>query len=235
MTERKRTAAVFLDVDDTLLDFHKAEAIALAKTLTAMGIEPREEILKRYSEINDSQWKLLEQGLIPREVVLVRRFEILFEELGLERSGAEARDTYEGNLAVGHYFMPGAPELLETLYRNYELYIVSNGTAVVQEGRIKSAGIAKYFKEIFISEEIGCDKPGKEFFRRCFERILDFDPKQAIIVGDRLSSDILGGINAGIKTCWFNPDRQENRTEIFPDYEIRALGELPALLKEIFV
>ena len=229
-----RKPSVFLDVDDTLLDFHKAEAIALSKTLTAMGIEPKPETLRRYSEINASQWELLEEGIITRDVVLTRRFEILFEELGVARSGAETRDLYEHNLAIGHYFMPGAPELLEALYGVYDLYIVSNGTAVVQEGRIKSAGIAKYFEEIFISEEVGYDKPSREFFERCFACIPGFDPEKAIIVGDSLTSDIRGGINAGIKTCWFNPKNKAPRSDIRPDYEISELMELPGLLKELF-
>ena len=234
MREEKMKPAILLDVDDTLLDFHKAEALALAKTLTAMGIEPRPETLSRYSEINARQWELLEEGVITRDVVLTRRFELLFEELGVVRSGAEARDIYEGNLAVGHYFMPGAEELLEALYGKYDLYIVSNGTAVVQEGRIKSAGIAKYFEEIFISEEVGFDKPSREFFARCFARIPGFNPVSAIIVGDSLTSDVRGGLNAGIKTCWFNPKGKSSRPDIQPDYEIASLGALPGLLEQIF-
>ena len=234
MTERRTKPTVLLDVDDTLLDFHKAEAIALAKTLTTMGVDPKPETLSRYSEINARQWELLEEGVITRDVVLTRRFELLFEELGLVRSGAEARDIYEGNLAIGHYFMPGAEALLEALYGKYDLYIVSNGTAVVQEGRIKSAGIARYFEEIFISEEVGYDKPSREFFQRCFARMPGFDPAAAIIVGDSLTSDIRGGLNAGIKTCWFNPKGKEPRPDIKPDYEIPSLGALPALLERIF-
>ena len=234
-TERKdQRPIVLLDVDDTLLDFHKAEAIALSKTLRAMGVEPTEATVRRYSQINDSQWKLLEEGVLDRETVLTRRFELLFAELGVERSGPEARDSYEKNLAVGHYFMPGAEALLEALFGKYRLFIVSNGTASVQEGRIKSAGIAKYFEQIFISEELGADKPSREFFRRCFEKIEGFAPDRAIIVGDRLSSDIQGGINAGIKTCWFNFAGLPARADIPADCEIRKLSELPELLETLF-
>ena len=234
MAEKKSKPTVLLDVDDTLLDFHKAEAIALAKTLRAMGIDPKPETLSRYSEINARQWELLEEGVVTRDVVLTRRFELLFEELGVVRSGAEARDMYEGNLAIGHYFMPGAEELLEALYGKYDLYIVSNGTAIVQEGRIGSAGIAKYFEEIFISEKVGFDKPSRAFFDRCFARIPGFDPARAIIVGDSLTSDIRGGLNAGIRTCWFNPKGKASRADIVPDYEIHTLDQLPGLLEEIF-
>ena len=230
----KHLPAVLLDLDDTLLDFHKAEAIALTKTLVGMGIEPKESTIKRYSQINARQWELLEEGKATREQVLTNRFEILFEELGIERSGYEARLSYEGHLAVGHYFMDGAQELLETLKGRYVLYIVSNGTAVVQDGRIKSAGISPYFKEIFISELIGFNKPDPEFFRLCFERMEGFEKERCIIVGDSLSSDIKGGINAGINTCWYNPRGKTPREDIKPDYEIKSLNELPKLLEKLF-
>ena len=130
--------------------------------------------------------------------------------------------------------MPGAEELLEALYGKYPLYIVSNGNLSVQEGRIASSGIAKYFGEIFISQQIGFDKPRKEFFDACFARIPGFDRERSIIVGDSLTSDIRGGINAGIKTCWYNPRGKAAREDIRPDYSIAELNELPGLLSEIF-
>jgi len=225
--------SVFLDIDDTLLDFLKAEAAALSKTLREMGVEPREEILTRYSELNRQQWELLEQGLLTREQVLLRRFELLFDELGLSLSAEETRDRYERHLSVGHYFMPGARELLQALRGRYPLYLVSNGTASVQAGRIASAGIADFFDAIFISEEIGYEKPRREFFDACFARIPGFDRRRALIVGDSLSSDIRGGINAGILSCWYNPRGREPRADIRPDFCIRELAELPALLERI--
>ena len=113
-------------------------------------------------------------------------------------------------------------------------YIVSNGNLSVQNGRIASAGIAGYFEEIFISQKIGFDKPRKEFFDACFARIPGFDRQRSIIVGDSLTSDIRGGINAGIKTCWYNPRGKAARADIRPDYCITALHELPGLLSRIF-
>ena len=234
MTKEQRPVFVLLDLDDTILDFHRAEAAALARTLEQMGVAPEESIIRRYSQINARCWELLELGLISREEVLIGRFEMLFSELELERSGIEAQKIYEELLGKGHWFMPGAEKLLETLYGRYELYIVSNGNLSVQDSRIASAGIGRYFNEIFISERIGFDKPRKEFFDACFARIPDFDPKRAVIVGDSLTSDIRGGINAGIKTCWFNPNGEQAREDIEPDYHISALEELPKLLKKIF-
>ena len=224
---------LFFDLDDTLLDFHKAEAWALRQALSQAGIVPTDAIVARYSEINQSQWELLEEKKLTREQVLIRRFQLLFQELGVHASCEETQHCYENMLAKGHDFMPGAPELLETLNGNYQLYLVSNGTAMVQDCRLRDSGIEKYFQGIFISERIGVDKPQKEFFDRSFAMIPDFDPSQAMIIGDSLTSDMRGGINAGITTCWYNPKHKPRRADIPVDYEIDDLLELPRLLETL--
>lgn len=224
---------VLFDVDDTLLDFGKAEAAAIRKTFERIGIPVTVELIRRYSEINAQQWSRFEKGEITRERLLTERFDILFSELGINVPSEMAQASYEYLLGIGHYFVDGAEELLEALKDKYELYIVSNGNASVQDRRLKSAGIIPYFKDIFISERVGFNKPSAEFFEACFERIPGFEKDKAVIVGDRLSSDILGGINAGVKTCWFNPRGDAPDPDIPADYEIKHLGELPALLESI--
>lgn len=224
---------VLFDLDDTLFDFHKAEKIALTKTLVHFGIDPTEETLALYGTINAAHWKRLELGEISREEVKVGRYRELFETIGVECDPVKATAYYESMLAIGHYFMPGAPELLEELYRKYRLYIVSNGTAKVQEGRIGSSGIAKYMDGIFISQILGANKPDKQFFDICFAEIPDFSLSETVIIGDSLSSDIKGGINAGITTVWFNPKGIENNNDIKPDYTIKELSEVPGLLSQI--
>lgn len=224
---------VLFDLDDTLFDFHKAEKIALTKTLVHFGIDPTEETLALYSTINAAHWKRLELGEISREEVKVGRYRELFKTIGVECDPVKATAYYESMLAIGHYFMPGAPELIEELYRKYRLYIVSNGTAKVQEGRIGSSGIAKYMDGIFISQILGANKPDKQFFDICFAEIPDFLLSETVIIGDSLSSDIKGGINAGITTVWFNPKGIENDSDIKPDYTIKELSEVPGLLSQI--
>lgn len=224
---------VLFDLDDTLFDFHKAEKIALTKTLVHFGIDPTEEILALYSTINAAHWKRLELGEISREEVKVGRYRELFKTIGVECDPVKATAYYESMLAIGHYFMPGAPELLEDLYRKYRLYIVSNGTAKVQESRIGSSGIAKYMDGIFISQILGANKPDRQFFDICFAEIPDFSLSETVIIGDSLSSDIKGGINAGITTVWFNPKGIENDSDIKPDYTIKELSEVPGLLSQI--
>lgn len=224
---------LFLDLDDTILDFHKAEYLALGKTFQQFGLDPTEEVRARYSLINKAHWERLERKELTREEVLVGRFAVLFHEFGLEVEPERCARAYEDNLSVGHYFLPGAEEALEALSKKYKLYLASNGTAKVQAGRLASANISHYFEEIFVSQEIGANKPDLAYFERCFARIPGFDPARAIIVGDSLTSDILGGKNAGIATCWVNPKGLPARVDIKADYEIPALAQLEALLETL--
>ncbi len=221
---------ILFDLDDTLLDFGLAERIAIAKTLEQFGIEPHPERLARYSALNLAQWKLLEQGQLLRDEVKTRRFQLLFEELGAACSPLEAARCYEQLLGVGHYFIEGAEALLEALHQDYRLYLVTNGTATVQERRIESAKLAPFFSGVFISERLGFNKPDTRFFDCCFSKIPDFKRHETLIVGDSLSSDIKGGRDAGIRTVWFNLHRAEASGNVVPDYEIQRLSDLVDLL-----
>ena len=158
---------------------------------------------------------------------------MLFEEMGIQVDAEKVARTYEHNLGIGHYFLPGAEEAVERLSKKYKLYLASNGTASVQKGRMTSANLYRFFEEVFVSQEIGANKPSIEYFERCFARIPNFDKSKAIMVGDSLTSDILGGQNAGIATCWVNPNHQEGRADIRVDYEIEALSQLEALLETL--
>lgn len=224
---------LFIDLDDTILDFKKAENVALRKTLEEFGLTPTEEVCARYSAINQLHWERLERKEITREQVLLGRFAMLFDEYGIPGDSAVVARRYTENLGIGHYFLPGAEEAVKALSKKYRLFITSNGTTHVQKSRLKSADIEKYFEDTFISQQIGVNKPDKGFFDGCFARIKDFDPKKAMIVGDSLTSDILGGINAGIATCWVNPKGKKARADICPDYEIESLAKLEALLETI--
>ena len=214
---------LLLDLDDTILDFHKAERIALSKTFRAFGLEPTDAILNRYHEINKWHWEQLELGKLTRAQVLEGRFVQLFRELGLEVNAADCMKSYEHNLSIGHYFLPGAEAAVQRLHEKYRLFLVSNGT---------SAGLYPYFEKVFISQEVGFNKPDKNFFDRCFAQIPGFDPAKALMVGDSLTSDIQGGINAGLRTVWVNP-AHKSAGKIRPDYEIENLSQLEALLEEL--
>ena len=224
---------LFLDLDDTILDFRKAEHIALKKTLAGFGLTPTQQVCDLYSAINKEHWERLERKELTRAQVLTGRFDVLFCQMGHTVDAEAAARTYENNLSIGHYFLPGAEEAVQSLSKKYKLYLTSNGTARVQAGRLESAGIRQYFREIFISQEIGFNKPDRQYFERCFARIPDFDPQKAMIVGDSLTSDILGGQNVGITTCWVNPDGKPGREGIRVDHQIQALSELESLLEHL--
>ncbi|MDO4648009.1 MAG: YjjG family noncanonical pyrimidine nucleotidase [Eubacteriales bacterium] len=224
---------VFLDLDNTILDFNKAERGALSRTLAFLGLEPTEDVLARYHIINQNQWERLERGEASREEILLKRFQILFDEYGIQVNAMDAKKIYERELAIGHFFLPGAEKLLEDLGKDYDLYLASNGTKIVQDGRIESAGIAGCFREIFISEELGYNKPSVEYFEKCFEKIPGLKKEECVIIGDSLSSDILGGLQAGIHTLWYNPDKKEAGEKIQPEIQVQSLSEIPEALKNL--
>ena len=224
---------VLLDLDDTLLDFHRAEAEAIRHTLGEIGIDPTDDVVGLYSRINRSCWAKLELGEYTREEVLHKRFEMLFETLGTTGDPHETQKLYEYRLSLGAYYLEGAEELLDTLLGKYRLYLATNGIVNVQTRRINDSGIGRYFDGIFVSEKIGYNKPDKRFFDIAFAEIPDFKHDETVIIGDTLTSDIQGGINAGIKTVYFNPKKRENLTGILPHYEISSLDELPKLLEKM--
>ena len=225
---------LFLDLDDTILDFKKAEAIAIRKLMAAYGLEPTDALAARYSEVNDRHWKALERGEMTRDQVVVGRFAAFFGGEGIEVDAREVAKTYELFLSQGHFFLPGAEEAVkEKLYGKYKLYLASNGTAAVQKGRMTSADLYPYFEESFVSQELGHNKPSRAYFDAAFARIPGFDPAECLMVGDSLTSDILGGKNAGLRTVWVNPNHKTAPEDLKPDYEIELLADLPKLLEEI--
>jgi 2-haloacid dehalogenase len=168
--------------------------------------------------------------------MLVARHRQFFAEEGIPADPVSFEADYRRFLGVGHWFVEGAEELLPWLRdRGYRLFLASNGVCDTQYSRIASAGIGSLFERIFISEEIGVNKPDREFFDRSLAQIPDFERERALIVGDSLTSDIRGGNNAGIRSCWFNYRRESPRAEIPADFEIRSLEELPPLLETLFL
>ena len=223
---------LFLDLDDTILDFKKAERIAISATIRDFGVEPTEEVLGRYHVINKGQWEMLERGEKTRAQILVDRFDILFRELGVDVDAEKCARRYEYNLSQGHWFLPGAEEAVKRLHKRFRLFLASNGTASVQHGRMTSAGLYPWFEKVFVSQEIGFNNPSVDYFNACFAQIPDFDRSRCIMVGDSLSSDILGGINAGIATCWVAP-LSKDPGAIRPDYRIESITQLEELLDSL--
>ena len=141
---------LFIDLDDTILDFKAQEDAAITKTLRGVGIDPTKEVCDRYSQINKEHWARMEKGEINRDQVLYGRFEVLFAELGVTADAKATAMNYMENLSEGHYFLPGAEDAVKALSKKYRLFIASNGTAKVQNKRLDSSGIRQYFEKIFI-------------------------------------------------------------------------------------
>ena len=224
---------LFIDLDDTILDFHKAEHIGLCNTLRHYGAEPTEETIARYLQINAAHWRALEKGEMTRKQVNEGRFTTLFRELGREVDGQECAAFYLSQLALTYDYLPGAEEAVKALAQKYRLFVASNGNSSVQTPRMANSGLNRYIEKAFVSEALGQNKPSKAYFDLCFAQIPDFDPHKAIMVGDSLTSDIQGGINAGIPTVWVNLGGKENTTSIRPDYEISSLLDLAEILERL--
>lgn len=217
---------ILLDVDGTILDFNASEKVALEKVFLKHQYILDEHVKATYHRINHSLWKQYEQGIIDRNTVIYTRFVKLFEELGIIGDGIGFEDDYQELLGEGHALIDGAKELLEYLYLKYDLYIVTNGVTKTQMKRLQDSKLNVYFKDIFVSEATGFQKPMKEYFDYCFQRIPNIDLSKTMIIGDSLSSDMKGGNNASITTCWLNPEDLANKENISIDYKIKDLKEL---------
>ncbi len=221
----KYTTLLF-DADGTILDFDKAEEVALCDTFRRFSIPYDQTILEIYRRNNNAQWQLFEQGKITKDAVLINRFENTFAELGVTPEVKKVAAYFQEELGEGHYILKNAEEVLERLYGKYRLYLVSNGVLKTQRSRMSKSRLDRFFADSFISEVIGFNKPQEGYFSYCFSHIPNFNKSETLIVGDSLTSDIQGGVNAGITAVWFNPDRKPNNTNVRPHYEITDLLQL---------
>lgn len=218
------------DADNTLLDFTRAEHDALCACLAARGLPHDEDTVAAYSAINDGHWKRLELGLTTRDRLKVERFGDFFASIGYNGDPVQMARDYESTLGQQTCLLDGALELIQALHGKCELYIVTNGITAVQQSRFGRCALAPYFDKCFISEQMGCAKPEKRFFDLVAASIPNFDPKEALVIGDSLSSDIRGGINAGLDTCWFNPKGKAAPADMEITYTVGRLADIEAIL-----
>lgn len=213
------------DVDGTLLDFIAAEKAAVQTLFREFGLgECTDEMVERYSRINKEYWERLERGELSKPEILVRRFADFFASEGLDASKApEFNEQYQVRLGDTVVFCDDSYELLSSLRGRVKQYAVSNGTVVAQTRKLRRSGFDRLLDGVFLSEELGYEKPATEFFDRVFAAIGEPDRERVLIVGDSLTSDITGGNRAGIRTCWYNHKGEPNLTAAHADYEIRDL------------
>lgn len=223
---------LLFDVDDTILDFQATEKQALEKLFRQESVPFNEENYQRFKIMNRGLWARYEQGDLSRQAIFDNRFGLFFGELGQPVDGIAAEKSYRDFLDEGHDVLENSPAILAELSQKADLYVVTNGLAQTQYRRLEDSGLLPYFKDIFISGDMGFHKPMKEYFDLVFDKIPGFEPKDAVIIGDSLTSDIKGGKNAGIDTIWLNRTPSENRSEnqLRPTYEIHHLSELSNIL-----
>ena len=224
---------ILWDIDATLLDFLAAEKAAIDFCFEKFGLGTcTEEMLKRYSVINKRYWEMLEKGEMSKPEILVNRFKEFFESEGLASECAEQFNAaYQVALGDTICFRDNGYELVKKLKDSYKQYVVTNGTFIAQERKLKKSGIGELVEASFISDLIGYEKPAMEFFDHVFENIGHCEKDEVLIIGDSLTSDMQGGNNAGIICCWYNPNHLENTKNIRIDHEIDNLWQLEEILK----
>jgi len=219
------------DADGTLFDFNLAEARAFRTVYEECGFAYSDDILKRYSEINERLWKSFEKAEVTIDEIKTQRFVRLFKELGVYHDEYDFNERYVVELGKGAFLIDGAKEICEELISNdKKIYIITNGITKVQVARLGYSTIKEYVSDIFISELIGFQKPDARYFEHVFANIPKVEKNRMLVIGDSLTADIQGGINAGLDTCWFNYKNADNNSGIVPTYEINKLDELTKLM-----
>ena len=223
---------IMMDIDNTLLDFDAAEHKALLETLQQFSLPCDEAAVSRYHEINSSLWGELNKGKIRRDKLVVERFDRFVKEIGAAAKATELNRAYTEHLATHADVIPGAEEALQELAEVATMIAVSNGTESVERGRLKLSGFEKYFDDIFISETVGVSKPNPKIFQMAMRKLGIEHSDKVLVVGDSLSADIQGGVNAGLDTCWVNFANEENKTGIQPKYTVHSYEELYRIVME---
>ncbi len=224
----QKYTTLLIDADDTLLDFKKAEQTAFCLMMRQRNLPLEPTDAKLYSKVNISFWEAFERGEIEKTDIIVGRFKKFFEIKGIDTDADAAANTYEQYLCRQHFMISGAMEMLLELHKKYKIYIITNGTEHIQRQRLADSGISALVDGVFVSEVIGAPKPEKQYFDYVLQNVTEKDKSKILVVGDSMSSDILGGINAGLDTCWFNPHSKSPKYT--PTYQIKSLTEIKKIL-----
>lgn len=226
-----RYDTLLFDADGTLLDFSRSECEALRAALASFGIDADDGVVAGYSAINDGLWKLLERKEITKSCLRVRRFAMLAEKFGYNYDAVCVADKYADELATKAYILGDALEVCTRLARDCRLYLITNGFVKIQRGRFVNTPLYPLFSGMFISDEIGCDKPAPHYFEVVRSSVPDFNAEKTLVIGDSLTSDIKGGLDAGLDVCWFNPSHKATPDNIDINYIIDDLSELYDIVK----
>ena len=216
-----------LDLDHTLFDSDASESAAFEQTLRAAGVTDPWRHFQTYQEINLSLWRAVERGERAPQSVKLQRFVTLVEVMRLQADPQRMAEDFVAGLAANGELYDGAIDVLDTLRGRVTLGLITNGLSEVQRTRLDRLGVADHFDSVIVSAEVGVAKPKREIFECAFRSLDSPDLASTVMVGDNLNSDIQGGENAGVATCWYNPARKARQsTDVAPTHEIRGLAEL---------
>lgn len=230
MNNQKKYKTILFDIDDTLIDFDIDQKTAFKEAVKKIGYVCNDKMYEDYNKINLSMWEELNLGKMTLNDVFVNRFSVFFKKYGIKYDELEFNKILTDMFQKTGTLIKGVKETLDKLVNNYELAVISNGPKDQQYHRLKNADISKYFSKFFISEEIGYNKPDKRFFDIVFKNIDNKEKSKILIVGDSITSDIIGGKQVGVDTCLYNIRNKENKTNIKPEYEIENFEELLQIL-----
>ena len=224
---------IILDLDNTIFDFTKAETVALEQTLRFFRIPITDNLKNSYYEINSKFWKDFENKIIEVNEIKNMRFLNFCQVNDLNVDAKKMSRLYLENLAKTNFLIDGSLELLEKLSQQYLLSVITNGISFVQKARLENTKIRKYFKSIVISEDVGVSKPNPEIFDILLKNFKNIRKSSILMIGDGLSSDIAGANNAGIDSCWYNPNKITGNISIKPVYTVSNYSEIEKILNEV--
>ena len=227
--ECKKYTLLLVDADDTVLDFKRCERDALRLVLQRFGLPDGDGIIAIYSEINDRMWKLLEKKEITKSELRVRRFRLFLEQMGYCADAEKIADAYENALSSVHHLLPGAAEACRKLSGRIPMYIITNGLEPVQRHRLAESGITDWFDGVFISGKIGAEKPSRAFFDAVERELGGLDREHTLVIGDSLTSDIAGAVNAGLDSLWITRGKALPHERSFT-YSLTEFADVPAFL-----
>lgn len=219
---------VFVDIDNTLLDFDEGARQSMMECFDLFGLEYEDRMFDQFQAVNDQLWSSLERGELTRERLHQIRWNLIFDRLGIVADGERFEHCFFERLKTSAVPIEGAAELMKYLSGRYIVCVASNASHDQQSARLQKAGMAQYVDKYFVSCTLGADKPSKQFFDRCFEQLPGVSVDEAIIVGDSLSADMRGGKDYGIATCWYNPGLKPPVDWV--DYTVTTLGEVKNIL-----
>ena len=230
MFRKEEITTVFMDVDDTLLDFKECARQNVRNCCQKNGVQYSDDLFEFFLSRNIILWKRIEDGLLTVDELHRTRWAGIFRDYGIEADGPSFENDFIAGLRDTSVPVAGSREAMKYLHSKYKVYVVSNASNLQQSTRLGKAGLMQYVDGVFGALDIGFNKPSREYFDYCFAQLPETTPAQTVIVGDSLNADISGGTAYGLRTIWFNIRNVEPSDSTLPDYTIYSLGELTSLL-----